>query len=892
MAAVTQSIPTYLGGVSKQIDSKKKPGQVRECLNAYPDPTFGLMKRPGTKFIKTLTTSSLTDAKWFYIHRDGDEQYIGRISKGSPGNIAIWNATSGAVCTVTYPTAGHQNYLQPASGSSDTPNTNYDILTVQDTTIVTNKTKVITTQTAPTYTANKKATIRLLKVRYGCRYDVKIDSATTTCDITIMEDADGATEVLNSNDILTELETEIASLSISGMTVTRLPSSIELSCTSAFTIEAIDDQGNQLLEAFQEQVNDITDLPNQCSHDRLVKVINTSNDDKDAYWAKFVAEAGSGSGPGFWEETIDPSVSTGLTASTMPHELKNTATDTFTFGEIDWKDRLVGDDETNEHPSFAKDGDKTIQQTFLHNNRLGFLTEDNVSISQSQDYYNFYYTSALTSTASDPIDLSCSSIRPAVLHGVIPTAQGLVLFSKNQQFLMFANEGILTPSTAIIRSISNYEMDTSIDPVDVGTNINFVSKTPSYSRVFGMQTKGYEENPIIQDISRVVSQWIPENIDSLISSPQNSLTALYSRTNNDLYLYRVYSIGKDQMMQAWFRWEMPGNIQFCTIDNDVMWTVIESGTDYILLKSNISKSTEDDIIETDDGQKINPHMDMFAYPTAAGKVTLVNDDKDTQIEIPYDDLSSLTPVLLIKGSGVTESGLTITPTRSGSNPYYFTVANRDLKTNTTFTDILVGYKYNYDVELPKTYFRKQDETNDYSANLTIARMKFAVGLSSVIGFKLKSKGYRGPLAEFTGDGSTVDFIVPFELKTENGITVKLDGAVVDPDDYTVVEHTTEGQYKVTFDTAPTAASTAANVTTPAQAIEITTNTWYDVQPVQETGQYLADDVPLAEENLFTLPIHQRTDNFNLRVFSNSPFPVSLNSMMWEGQYSPRYYRRT
>ena len=87
MAAVTQTIPTYLGGVSKQIDSKKKPGQVRECLNAYPDPTLGLIKRPGTKFIQTLATTSLENAKWFYIHRDGDEQYIGRISKGSPGNI-------------------------------------------------------------------------------------------------------------------------------------------------------------------------------------------------------------------------------------------------------------------------------------------------------------------------------------------------------------------------------------------------------------------------------------------------------------------------------------------------------------------------------------------------------------------------------------------------------------------------------------------------------------------------------------------------------------------------------------------------------------------------------------------------------------------------------------
>ena len=281
---------------------------------------------------------------------------------------------------------------------------------------------------------------------------------------------------------------------------------------------------------------------------------------------------------------------------------------------------------------------------------------------------------------------------------------------------------------------------------------------------------------------------------------------------------------------------------------------------------------------------------MFAYPTAAGKVTLVNDDKDTQIEIPYDDMASLTPVILIKGSGVTDSGFTVTPTRSGTGPYYFTVADRDLKTNTTYTDILLGYKYNYDIELPKTYFRKEDETVDYTANLTIARVKFAVGLSSVCSFKVKSKGFRGPLAEFTGDGSTTAFSVPFLLKEENGIKVTLDGARQASTAYTVTSNDT--QSTVTFDTAPSGSSTVANVTTPAQAIEITTDTWYDVQPVQETGQYLADDVPLAEEHLFSVPIHQRTDNFSLRVFSNSPFPVSLNSMMWEGNYSPRYYRRT
>ena len=46
------------------------------------------------------------------------------------------------------------------------------------------------------------------------------------------------------------------------------------------------------------------------------------------------------------------------------------------------------------------------------------------------------------------------------------------------------------------------------------------------------------------------------------------------------------------------------------------------------------------------------------------------------------------------------------------------------------------------------------------------------------------------------------------------------------------------------------------------------------------------------QNVFTVPINQRTDNYTLRVFSDSPFPVALTSMSWEGNYSPRYYRRT
>jgi len=68
--------------------------------------------------------------------------------------------------------------------------------------------------------------------------------------------------------------------------------------------------------------------------------------------------------------------------------------------------------------------------------------------------------------------------------------------------------------------------------------------------------------------------------------------------------------------------------------------------------------------------------------------------------------------------------------------------------------------------------------------------------------------------------------------------------------------------------------------------------WSDITPTLDANYYLADDVPLEEQNVFTVPIHQRSENVSVRLYSDTPFPVSLISMVWEGNYSPRFYRRT
>ena len=74
-------------------------------------------------------------------------------------------------------------------------------------------------------------------------------------------------------------------------------------------------------------------------------------------------------------------------------------------------------------------------------------------------------------------------------------------------------------------------------------------------------------------------------------------------------------------------------------------------------------------------------------------------------------------------------------------------------------------------------------------------------------------------------------------------------------------------------------------------ILIYTDEWYSLNPISKADTYLADDIALDDLSIFTVPVHQRAENYVLRVFNDSAFPVSLNSMMWEGNYSPRFFRR-
>jgi len=895
MAAVTQKVHNYLSGVSKQADSKKLPGQVRECINGLADVTLGMTKRPGFKFISKLKNTGGTDfsgtqldnAKWFYINRDTSTRYIGCITPkvgNTNGSIYIWNADTGAACTVTNGSA--HTYLTGAK-------TNYDVLTVQDTTIICNDLVTVTTQAAPTdFVAQSRGTVLLsllgaledsiqntnFEIKLGGTSIVNEKGSIQTC-------AWGSSGTATYDTVLDNLKQQIDNKNITGLTVTKYGTSLQIDYVTTiagtptrtpFTLEAKGGTDNERLTVFQDWASNESWLPPNSFHNHVVTIVNSRLYDEDNYYAKFVADNGT-AGSGYWVETIKPNTSPGLTDSTMPHRLRNTGTNTFVFEPIPWEDRLVGDDLSNDHPSFVG---KTISKAFYHDDRLGFLSEDNVILSVKNEGFRFYADSARTHSISDPIDVNCASIRPTKLYSVIPARQGLILFSKSQQFLLYADDGPITPTSIKIRPMSNMEMSDDVEPLDIGTNLNFISKTPNFVRVFAMQPKGLGESPDILDIGRVVNEWITIDVDTLVASIQNEFIAMSSQASNEIYFYKTYKQGDELIMESWFKWKLPGTVQSMAVDQDDMYCVTKQGNQYTISKSNLTQSPEVAIITNAQGQKINPCMDLYAQ---ASSVAYDSANDFSKCYLPYANLTDQKNVLIVAGTTAAgtfnNSGFTITPdTGTDGTGTYFKVPGQDL--TSVASNVYVGYAYDFDMTLPQVYYQLDDKgaSKDFTASLTISRLKFDVGLSGVLGFKLNAVGRFAGKKEHIGDNSTTDFkwtVSDLDYVDRSQVKVKVNNV-------TNTAFTFLSDTEIRFTTAP---ATGAKIV-------IYLDEWYELKPVTSANTYLADDVPLNESTVFTLPIHQRSKNFTLRVFNDSPFPVSLNSMMWEGTYSPRFYRRT
>ena len=99
-----------------------------------------------------------------------------------------------------------------------------------------------------------------------------------------------------------------------------------------------------------------------------------------------------------------------------------------------------------------------------------------------------------------------------------------------------------------------------------------------------MQLRDVDQGPLVVDISKIVLEWIPEGINSLTVSPQNSVIMLVDNSTSYLYLFRYFNTGEKDLFQAWTKWQLPGTIQTADIINDSVFIVSQQEDEYTLGK--------------------------------------------------------------------------------------------------------------------------------------------------------------------------------------------------------------------------------------------------------------------------------------------------------------------
>ena len=574
-----------------------------------------------------------------------------------------------------------------------------------------------------------------------------------------------------------------------------------------------------------EEVTSFADLPDAGDSGTVYHILNTPIAEDD-YYVEWNGSA--------YVETIEPEITYKLDPSTLPHGLAYTGVDEWTAGPLTYTERQSGNDKTNPFPSFVG---LTINSVFAYMNRFGFIAGSNVVMSQPLTPVNdipgqvqpldFFAVSAFTVSEADPVDISVASVRDVVLYSQQASRQGIVLFGGAEQFLLYSTDQIISPSTAMVRSLSTWEMNFVIPPVELDSEFFFVSgRAPlnEHARLIKMTVRGMEEDPICTDVSKPVSDWIPSKVFQLEASTQEQFISIVEKDSSQIYFYRYFKDAGELVMKAWFKWQYESGTKviYHTVVNSNLYIILKTPDNKVSANfTQLTANVSDEVFSNDVNSvpqpfiDLKPSMDLYARVES---VALVGGKSQLTMATGYPEIDVVgsMPFVVVAENDIPrnlqyrniEAGFAAPLVYNSTTGKYETVDRLDLTADAD--KLVMGFLYKFEVTLPTLYFRQ--EITDYAARLNIARCKFqcSAGLQGALSFELRSRGYE-------------DFDVTYEV-------------------------------------------------TPAD-------------------DYEASTVPLVRTKLFEVPINRLNRYYTLKSISESPYPIAMNSMTWEGNYSPRFYRR-
>ena len=347
-----------------------------------------------------------------------------------------------------------------------------------------------------------------------------------------------------------------------------------------------DGYNNQAAFGILKFVQKFSNLPVNAPDGFTVKITGEEGSSTDDYYVSYVAE------DQVWRECARPSMKNHIDNTTMPHVLVREADGTFTFKCADWSVRDVGDEDSNPEPSFIGG---TINDVFYHRNRLGFLSGENIILTRSADFFNFWMTSATKVQDTDPIDLAVSDNTISTLYNAVTFDTDLILFSQEAQFMLSAG-GVLTPTSANLSpAVTHYEASLKAKPVNAGRNVYFVAERAKYTTVREFFTAADNTDAKdVQDITSHVPNYIPNGVYKIIpSTVENVMLYLTEGDETAMYVYKYLFIDSQRVQAAWSKWDMQGVVYGGQFIDNYLYLIVERNGYYCLEKVSFTINTTD-----------------------------------------------------------------------------------------------------------------------------------------------------------------------------------------------------------------------------------------------------------------------------------------------------------
>lgn len=329
-----------------------------------------------------------------------------------------------------------------------------------------------------------------------------------------------------------------------------------------------------------QQFSDLATAHAAAAANTYFKIEGDANSGFDSYFVQKTQEA-TGTASDVYTEVADPTLtSDNFDDSTMPHQLVRTGSTTFEFQVIPWVDRAAGDNTTNPFPSFTGN---TISDLFVYRNRFGFLSGDNVILSESgaANFFNFFRTTVTQLLDSDPIDVSANNTRVADLKYAVPFTDSLILFSEQTQFEM-GSDDLLTPTTVEIQPTTEFVTSIKARPVLAGRNIYFAVERTEFTGIREYFVDTDNRGNDAADVTKHVPRYIPKDVFKIVpSSNEDTLFCLTTEETNAIYVYQWFwaqtAQGLDKLQSAWYKWDLGTGSNILNIDliDNTLFVLIE-----------------------------------------------------------------------------------------------------------------------------------------------------------------------------------------------------------------------------------------------------------------------------------------------------------------------------